>query len=328
MLPLNVQTLYADLVQSITFSDVQPGSPFEQVIKGKVYLYATERHGARRIQRYLGPASDPEVRERADAIRRASQDARSRRTTVSMLKRAGIPAPNLAMGRVLEVIAQAGLFRAGVMPVGTAAYQVYGPLLGIALPAASASTQDADLAVASLAAESSTTGEDLLTLLRRADPTFAPQPTLDPRALPSRFRSASGLDVDVLTRFRSRKDDIGPVPIPGLRCSAQPLRYLEYLTHESIDAVALHGSGTRVTVPSPARYAVHKLIVAQARDPWSAKRGKDLVQARNLMQALGTIEPVSLEDALNDARLRGPKWVQMIERSLSELGLDRTPSGS
>jgi hypothetical protein len=321
MLPLNVQTLYADLVQSLTFSDVQPGSPFEQTIKGKVYLYASEKHGARRIQRYLGPASDPEVRQRADAIRRAAQDARNRRVTVTLLKRAGIPAPSVAMGRVLEVVANAGLFRNGVMLVGTGAYQVYGPLLGIALPALSAGTQDADLAAASLAVGSNTDGEDLLTILRRADATFEGQPMLDPRALPSRFRSSAGLDVDVLTRYRSRKDERGLVPIPGLRCSAQPLRYLEYLTQESIEAIALYGSGTRVTVPSPARYAVHKLIVAQARDERSRKRPKDLVQAQSLIEALQANEPDNLEEAVADARARGPRWVQMIDRSLNELGL-------
>jgi hypothetical protein len=50
-LPLNIQTLYADLAQSVSFSTTLPGSVFTQTIRGKVYLYATEKHGATRVHR-------------------------------------------------------------------------------------------------------------------------------------------------------------------------------------------------------------------------------------------------------------------------------------
>jgi hypothetical protein len=86
-LPLNVLTLYADLAQSISFSTTLPASIFKQTVRGKVYLYAVEKHGSARVKRYLGPASDPDVHKRADAIRRAAADAKIRRTTVSMIKR-------------------------------------------------------------------------------------------------------------------------------------------------------------------------------------------------------------------------------------------------
>src|SRR5437764_14594012 len=101
-LPLNVQTLYADLLQSVTFATTLPGSVYTQTIRGTPYLYAAEKHGAVRRTRYLGLAEDPDTTERAEEIRRAAQDAKGRRTTVSMLKRAGVAAPTLAMGRVLE----------------------------------------------------------------------------------------------------------------------------------------------------------------------------------------------------------------------------------
>ena len=67
--------------------------------------------------------------------------------------------------------------------------------------------------------------------------------------------------------------------------------------------------------------ATHKLIVAQARDKRSRKRPKDLDQAQSLIEALQANEPDNLEEAVADARARGPKWVQMIDRSLNELGL-------
>jgi hypothetical protein len=40
-----------------------------------------------------------------------------------------------------------------------------------------------------------------------------------------------------------------------------------------------------------------------------------------LIEALQANEPDNLEEAVADARARGPKWVQMIDRSLNELGL-------
>jgi hypothetical protein len=321
-LSLNVQTLYADLAQSVTFSTTPPGSVFTQTIRGKPYLYTAEKHGAARITRYLGLAEDPETTERAQNIRRAAQDAKGRRTTVSMLKRSGLPGPTIAMGRLLEAIAKAGLFNNGMVLVGTAAYQIYPALVGSALSSAALTTQDADLAAASLALTSNIEGEGLLDVIKRADPTFIPQPSLDPRTPPWRFRSAAGLEIEIVTRHRRRADEESPVVIPGLRCSAQPLRYLEFLIAEPISAVALYGAGVAVMVPQPARYAVHKLIVARLRRASSAKRQKDLVQARELIAALDTASPGAVNDALADARRRGSKWKAAVDQSLREIGLD------
>ena len=318
-LPLNVQTLYADLAQSITFSTTLPGSIFTQTIRGKVYLYSTEKHGAARLQRYLGPASDPAVAKRAADIRRAAADARARRTTVSMLKRSGVPAPPLAMGRLMEAVANAGLFRKGVVLVGTGAYQVYSAVVGAALSLGALTTQDADLAAASLAVASDVEGESLLDILKRADPSFVAQMGLDPRSPPRRFRSSAGFEVDVITRYRTRVDDERNVVIPGLQCSAQPLRHLEFLIADPIPAVALYGPGVQVTVPQPARYAVHKLIVAQVRTESSTKRTKDLAQAKELIEAIGASDPASIEQTLEDARRRGRKWKAYVARSLQEI---------
>lgn len=321
-LPLNVQTLYADLAQGVTFSPTQPGSVFTQTIRGKPYLYTAEKHGAARITRYLGLAEDPETTERAQNIRRAAHDAKGRRTTVSMLKRSGLPAPTIAMGRLLEAIAKAGLFNNGMVLVGTAAYQIYPALVGRVLSSAALTTQDADLAAASLAVTSNIEGESLLDVIKRADSTFIPQPSLDPRTPPWRFRSASGLEIEIVTRHRRRADEEHPVVIPGLHCSAQPLRYMEFLIDEPISAVALYGAGVPVMIPQPARYAVHKLIVAQVRRAGSAKREKDLIQARELILALDTANPGAVAHALANARQRGSKWKAAVERSMREIGLD------
>jgi hypothetical protein len=250
-------------------------------------------------------------------VRRAARDARQRRSTVSLLKRAGVPGPSLAAGRLLEALANVGLFRNGMVQVGAAVYQTYTPVVGFMLGGAALTTQDADRAAASLAVRAEAEGENLLDVLRHADPSFVAAPMLDRRALPNRFRSSAGFDVDVITRYRTRHDENG-VPVPGIGCSAQPLRYLEFLIEEPIDVVALYNAGITVRVPQPARYAVHKMIVALERQPGNPKRRNDLMQAESLMAAVLESDPAALEDALKDARARGPRRRKAIDASLSE----------
>ncbi|MGA2124901.1 MAG: GSU2403 family nucleotidyltransferase fold protein [Xanthobacteraceae bacterium] len=177
-------------------------------------------------------------------------------------------------------------------------------------------------ALATLAVATEPEGRSLLDVLQRADPTFSAQMGLDPRDPPKRFRSAAGFEVDVITRYRRRSDEERAVRIPGLKCAAQPLRYLEFLIADPIMAVALYGSGVPVTIPQPARYAVHKLVVAQVRSDMSTKRSKDLAQARELIDALRVSDPDAVADALADARRRGTRWKAHVDRSLRDLGLD------
>jgi len=47
--------------------------------------------------------------------------------------------------------------------------------------------------------------------------------------------------------------------------AAQPLRGLDYLIEDSVDAAVIGGSGVRVNIPSPARFAFQKLWVAGER---------------------------------------------------------------
>lgn len=319
-LSLSLQTLYADMLQSAAFSSTVPASVYVQSVGGKKYHYAREKHGAKRLERYLGPAEDPNVLARVEDLRAANVEAKRRRSTISILKRAAIPAPSLAMGRVLEAIANAGLFSSGLLLVGTAAYQVYSPLLGVRLSLGATLTHDVDLAVLSLVAAASSPQDSLLGLLHRADPTFTPQASLERRALPSRFRSRTGLQVNLVTQIRKRADETRSVPLPALAASAQSLRYLDYLMQDPVSAVALYGSGVRVSVPQPARYAVHKLIVAQVRSDMRNKRAKDLEQARELLEALRVVDAGAFEEALEDARARGPRWKKAVNASLNAIG--------
>ena len=98
----------------------------------------------------------------------------------------------------------------------------------------------------------------------------------------------------------------------GRLAFASPLQYLAYLIADAVPTIALIEGGIPVTVPQPARYAVHKLIVAQVRRVDAAKRNKDLKQAKELIEAIELSSPTSLEDAFHDARKKGRGWVVIL----------------
>jgi hypothetical protein len=238
-----------------------------------------------------------------------------------MLRREGLAAPDRIMGAILDAVAHAGLFKAGAVLVGTAAYLVSEPLVGRRLPSPTLMTGDLDLAVARVALTAEPP-ERLETILRRADATFEAVPQLEPKAPPSRFRNANGYLFDLVTPIRTR-DDTNPVPVPELNAGAAPLQHLAWLIEGSVRTVALWGAGVLVNVPQPARFAVHKLILAQRRDASGRlKRAKDLAQAKALIEVLREHDPFALEDALSDARAQGVKgWSVPISRSLKEIGM-------
>lgn len=317
-IPLNFVTMYADLAQNAGPSTLDHGSVVSRSRRGREYLYSVSKDGGERREVYLGPADDAEAAEKAAHLRQAALQARDRRSTVSALKRSGIPAPSLYLGNVLEVIANAGLFQRGAMLVGTAAYQTYACPLGYFLPGSSVMTNDADLLVASLVTNGLQT--DLEQVLQKADPTFKAVWANEDR-LPKVFRSANNFSVDIVTKYgRNRKS---PMPVPGLGCSAEALRFMEYLAQDSMEAVALYGTGVLIRVPPPARYAMHKLLIARERSgKFLSKKQKDLDQARYLIGILKEVDPAGLTDALDDVRSRGRTWKQAINGSLRDIACD------
>jgi hypothetical protein len=308
-----VQTLFADLLQQVETAPVA-GSVYRRIANGAEYIYAKTPVGSGLIDQFIGKSGDSEAEERARSLQIGAELATQRRRIVAFLRRQGLSGPDRNMGAILDALAHADLFRAGAVLVGTAAYLVSEPLVGSRLPSPTLMTGDV-----ALTAEPP---ERLETILRRADPTFEGVPQLKAKAPPSRFRSANGYLVDLVTPTRSREDS-NPVALTALNAGAAPLQYLAWLIDGAVRTVALSGAGVLVNVPQPARYAVHKLILAQRRDASGRlKRAKDLDQAKALIEVLLKNDPFSLEDALNDARAQGEKgWSEPILRSLDEIGL-------
>ena len=318
-IPLNLMTLYADLVQRQDANALPAATISRRLEGGKRRLYASIRDGVTRRQVYIGTEGDPEVAEKVAAYRRAAESTRDLRKTVTALKAAGVPAPEPATGRLLETLGKARLFERGMVLVGTVAFQTYPCLVGAYLSHGALLTQDADLAATRFAVPRLVQSEPLETILKRVDPTFTANWTIGDK-WPKKFSSANGFQIELLTT-RGRTD--GPVAIKGLECAAHPLRFMEYLLEDSIEVVALYGAGVRVAVPQPARYAVHKLMISQLRPVHSAKRPKDLQQAREIISALRTREPELIEEAFEDARGRGRAWIKAVEAGL--VAMERIP---
>ena len=64
-----------------------------------------------------------------------------------------------------------------------------------------------------------------------------------------------------------------------------------------------------VNLPSPARYAVHKLLIVGEREgSYRAKVSKDLAQVASLLEYFAAHDPEAPRLAWQDALSRGPGW--------------------
>ncbi len=334
------QTMLAELgqrsIDAAWAADFPPDGRFTPVtVKERRYWYFDRPDGAGgRIRRYVGPADDPEIAARVERFKAEKDDLRARRRMVSSLTReGGMIAADRMSGDVVEALATAGLFRLRAVLIGTVAFQTYAGILGVRLPMAAILTGDAD--IAQDYAISSEVGDSLppiTNILQAIDPTFRPVPHVSGATASSAFQTASGYRVEFLTSNRGSDDHIGqPASMPALGgASADPLRFLDFLIRDPVRTILLHKSGVPVTVPDPARYAVHKLIVASRRrtDGLSAlKREKDIRQVELLVESLQQTRRVSdLVLVYNEAWKRGERWQAAIRAGaamLSDQSRDR-----
>lgn len=322
---LITQTAYAELVDRCTAAAFQtefpPSGGFVRVtVKGRDYWYFQQ--GARdtsgsQPRKYVGPDT-PDIRKRIEEHKQAKDDYRERRHLIATLRRAGFQGPPDQVGPILAALAAAGVFRLRACLIGTVAYQVYGPMLGVRLPQATLQTGDID--IAQFSTVSVAIGKDehmpsLLEVLQKAEPSFRAVPHLKAGTTAS-YVNGSGFRVDVLTENRGPDRDT-PTKLPALGTHALPLRFLDFLIYEEVPAVVLHDAGVLVNVPAPARYAVHKLIVARRRKEGAAKTDKDLKQAEALIDALTARRPHDLRDAWREAIDRGAKWRELTTTGLA-----------
>lgn len=322
--PLVMQTTYAELMErctTATFHGQFPndGTFTKKTVKGRTYWYFQTSSEQGRTQKYVG-LETPELLAQIARHKETRDDERERRALVSTLVRSfRLPRPKPEIGNAIEALAKAGAFRLRAVLVGTIAYQTYPAMLGVTLPNPTMQTIDIDIAQFD---DTSITVTDrtrsVLEVLQETDETFRPVPSLHKDRVTSYVAAKSGLRVEFLTPNVGRETDL-PKSLPTLQTDAQPLRFLKFLIDEPDQAVILHGPGILVLVPSPQRYAVHKLIISQRRQAGSVKRDKDILQAEALLDILSKKRPYELGEIWNEAFETGPKWRKPLAEAMTKI---------
>jgi hypothetical protein len=325
-LPLLAQTTYAELLdlsnlQAFEAAFAEEGTFSVKTVKGRRYWYFQPARSAtteQPSQRYVGPETE-ELLQRIAQHRQARRDQRAQRAMIRTLVHTyGLPAPLPAVGHVIEGLARGGVFRLRGVLVGTVAYQAYAAMLGTRLRSALVQTADIDVAQflsVSIAVADST--DAMKDLLKGIDSSFRQLPSLHGTAT-TRYMSSQQLRVEFLVPNQGADSDV-PLHLPALQTEAEPLRFLNFLIHQPVKAVLLHGGGVPVTVPAPERFAVHKLIVARRRKAQQAKSEKDVQQAATLLEILLRKRPEDLQLAWQEAHERGPTWRQLLRAGAAQL---------
>lgn len=322
-LPATTQTVYANLLQMHLNRPVGEfvGAPFKREKEGKHYWYATQRLGnSSPRQIYIGPDTDENkqrirsMQERGVAVKEFKSAASK---AIAQLRAAGLTGLDRQTGSVLRALTNSGVFRLGGTLVGTQAFNHYSQALGVEFTSENrewvAQTEDVDIASfekLSMAIEDVASPELSLTLEHLG---FQPANSLYPKKPTSWTLPGSTYAIDFLAPSFSDKPE--PVKLAALDVWAQGLHYLNFLIKEPIPVIAIYMEGLLVQIPSPERYAIHKLIVSQLRNAaMQTKAKKDLEQAKLLIEFLLQTRPYELKEVLEEAYGNGPKWRQILDR--------------
>lgn len=321
----NTLASYSELVRRLQEDAIIEigGKPTRRSFDGRDYWYAITRVGRKQVERYLGPDSE-EMRARIEDIEAERENLKQREKDrgrlVRILREAGLPAADMQTGKVLLALSRAGVFRLRCVLVGTHAYRCYPAILGLDLAEAWAVTEDID--IAQFYPVSIAVGDRMDPELPKALQAVGP---FQARASLYRNRPTAWRDsehdtaVELLTPNRGRGRD-EPVELSALGAHATPLRFLDYLIHQPMQAAVMYRYGVLVNVPQPARCAVHKLIVAIRRNETAGeKAAKDIRQAAELITVLAELRPDELEEAWAEARNRGRSWATALDRGARRL---------
>jgi hypothetical protein len=329
-LPAEIQTLYAELLERLMASRVDgsvgntQGAFTTKLVKGNRYWYFQhlDPGGAKR-QTYLGrsePVLDSVVERLRDARTGASEARAATRRLCSLLRTGGVMGIDAPSARVLRALTEAGVFHLGGVLVGTHAFVAIGTMLGVRWSAAGQRTQDIDVGASRLLVAVPDLQADLPAALEILRMGFLPVPPFD-RGSPSTSYSVRGRDlrVDLLTPTR-RGGGSRPILIPRLNAAASPLPYLDYLIEECVPTAVPDGDGILISVPMPARFALHKLIVARERPAiFHTRKEKDLRQAAELIRLLAIERPGDLDLAVDGVKNRGRRWLDLARKGLADL---------
>lgn len=327
---MQTRTLYAELLEQLqiveasrTIADLK-GTFSTKILRGGQYVYfAHYLPGGKVHHVYVGKkgSQTDALIQQYEEGKPESQEVRENLRRLSAQVKAGTAiATDKAMVRVIEALAEAAVFRAGAVLVGTHAFMAIGVMLGIRWFPNTMMTMDVDIAAGkAVSIALPTIQADIPATIESLQMGFFPVPAMNMKHPSTTFAiRKSQLRLDLLTPKVSDSD--APVLIPRFNCAAQPLSYLGYLIEDPVPAVLLDTDPVLINVPQPVRYALHKLIVSQVRDLSKAtKSDKDLQQAYQILGVLKEDRPNDIPPAWEDLVSRGPKWARFAKAGLEDM---------
>ena len=316
-LPISAATAYAQLQTAALAVDLArdvsnlSGSFSTKQVKGTLQWYFSYREPDQRVRQiYVGP-DNPRVRALVARARdRApAEPLRPLARSALALGCASIQRKHLS---VIQRVGEFGFFRAGGVLVGTHAFLAFANQLGIRWKDPD-QTADVDFAHAgrniSIALPASVRAEPHSALTSMEEGFLPIVQYKGTTGASYRHPAEPEFQIDFLTTRTGKSD--APIAVENLDVALQPLRFMEF-SLEGIDQATLFDSSGRCTVvsiPSPARYAIHKLLIIGERSGrYAAKITKDLAQAESLLEYFAANDPEAVHEAWTDALGRGPGW--------------------
>lgn len=327
------QTLYAQLQEEATaysvaiFEQGLIGSPYINKAGGHEYVYWQVKLPDGTFKRTSlgrnGPETQAFVQQLLARRNTAEELTESLKTTARAFIGSGGMAIDLSHFRVIESLARAGLFSKGVVLVGSHAFTAIGNMLGVRW-GQSLKTTDMDFARPSgIALAIPDAGEriNVPAKVKEFDRTYFEVPQLNNKnPSTSMMSNKSKIKIDFLTVQRSRIDS-KPHYFADLSIAAEPLKYMAYLLGgQSVRGFVVGSHAIPVNVPDPARFAVHKLVIARERPvSFATKSAKDVKQATEVVEALVQIDREhDIQQAIADL-LPMPKALANVQKSMERM---------
>lgn len=324
-LPETTQTAYSTLLQKLRDSRLARLGKVgftKKTVAGNNYWYCqyTDISGSRR-QRYMGQDT-VELRAMLDDISRRQESyaeiLMERKRLVAMIASGGGNMEKGRPARIIEKLADAGVFDAGGMLIGSYAFACYGNLLGVMFDSAMRRTEDMDVAYD----RSIEIGfvRDIRGDIADAAPDMVEQKQINPWVPPYEMVAPDGFKIEFLTT-RLNALDKSPIPLERFGINAQPLEFMDYLVEGGgVGVAVLYGAGILVNVPDPARFAIHKLAVSQLRVAGHAEKArKDLQQAGALADYLLEQNPGALILAVDAVKARDDMLFALVRQGIRQL---------
>lgn len=319
-LPDSVALQYSELMQQCIHPapDGANISFKSKKVSGQRYWYLYISIGARQSEHYLGKETNELLNTIASEkhLWESTRDDRQiRNRLVAMLVAGEATVSPYTEGKVLSLLEKSGMFLAGGVVIGTVAFRAYANMLGV-IWHSQLQTRDIDLAndyKFPIIIPRDQQPINLSDILLNSGMGFLEVPALNPKAPSTKFKiRGQELAVELLTPMRG-KEASNAIHIPGLTAFAEPVRFLDYLLEDIQPAVLLYKHGILITVPSPARFAFHKLVVSQRRRTGDVEKIKrDLSQAEQLFEVLIEGRPGDLILAFEGVKKMGDKFQKQL----------------